>query len=77
MQEKLPHNLIMPTKLGEILQHTSEILYQIEPNYVFTYDQIEQHYRLNDIKVAVLDNSLVIQINAIISNRSSMGSFQY
>ncbi len=62
MKGLIPTKLINPMKLKDIMAHASEVLYKAEPNYVLSFDKLEQYYRLTNTGFTFIENRLIIQL---------------
>ena len=77
LQGRLPHTLINPEKLTEILDHSAMVLYQTHPNYMFTFDKVQQYYSMNNVESVMDKDILVIQLAIPIKPKSQKGLTLY
>ncbi len=59
MKGNFPSDLIPPEQLGLILDHASNVLYESNPNYGFSFESIESYYRLNNIGFTITGQLLI------------------
>ncbi len=62
MQGEIPHKLIEPTRLLDILEHAEKVLYSIHPDYELSFHNLDSYYRLSNVGFTIVNNSLIIQL---------------
>ena len=62
MSGKIPISILAPSHFHKILSHTSEIMYQVNPEYRFAFNSLDEFYLLNNVGYIISNNRLIFSL---------------